>query len=322
MTISEASIDFIAGWCSGAVGVLTCQPIDTILTRFQAGPLVSASSTAARPPLTAAAAIQVQTQRLVNTGGMRALWRGSSAMIGAVPLQNALLMGGYGIGKQYSAAVDKESESAHGDGRKQPNAHVLMSVFVGGCVGGVVQSFLMSPVELVKVHQQVNSTRMAQAVGMDVLRGLVSSPQRSWRGLSATLLRDGVPHGVWFASYEYSKTVLGEHYQKGTTGQQLAVPLISGGIAATVAWGVGYPFDLIKTRMQASAVAENVDTTSGSHGSHPKGVIATAKELIAESNGRVVPGLYRGFGLKLARAIPASMIGFVAYEFVADQLRY
>ena len=26
------------------------------------------------------------------------------------------------------------------------------------------------------------------------------------RGLVATLLRDGIPHGVWFASYEYCKT--------------------------------------------------------------------------------------------------------------------
>ena len=56
-------------------------------------------------------------------------------MIGAVPVQNALLMTGYGAGKRWS------DDFGGGD-----NASKLMAVFVGGCVGGVLQSFVMSPV--------------------------------------------------------------------------------------------------------------------------------------------------------------------------------
>lgn len=41
----------------------------------------------------------------------------------------------------------------------------------------------------------------------------------------------------------------------------------------------------------------------------------TAKELMLEPG-----GLYRGFGLKLLRSVPASMIGFVVYEHVAQRL--
>jgi solute carrier family 25 carnitine/acylcarnitine transporter 20/29 len=48
---------------------------------------------------------------------------------------------------------------------------------------------------------------------------------------------------------------------------------------------------------------------------------ATALELVEEANGQVITGLYQGFGLKLVRAIPASMIGFTTYEYVAGQLR-
>jgi hypothetical protein len=47
----------------------------------------------------------------------------------------------------------------------------------------------------------------------------------------------------------------------------------------------------------------------------------TAKQLVAEADGRVFAGLYRGFGLKLVRAVPASMIGFTTYEWVASRLR-
>jgi solute carrier family 25 carnitine/acylcarnitine transporter 20/29 len=50
-------------------------------------------------------------------------------------------------------------------------------------------------------------------------------------------------------------------------------------------------------------------------------IMGTAKELIQEANGRVIAGLYKGFGLKLVRSVPASMIGFTTYEWVAEKLR-
>ena len=214
-------------------------------------------------------------------------------MITAVPMQNALLMGGYGIGKSWNEKTSAQDQA------------LLSNVFIGGCVGGLAQSFLMSPVELIKVQQQVR-LQSASSAGKEVLQGLVS-PSRSWRGLNATIMRDGVPHGVWFASYEWTKNKLAIQFE-GTSGEKMTVPLLSGAVAATVAWGVGYPFDIIKTRIQASG-----------HGSN-KGIYATAAEIVAESNGRF-SALYRGFGLKLVRSIPASMIGFTVYELVADQLK-
>ena len=68
--------------------------------------------------------------------------------------------------------------------------------------------------------------------------------------------------------------------------------------------GVGYPFDLIKTRIQA--------------GSGCGTILGTSKKLIQEANGSVFQGLYKGFGLKLVRSIPASMIGFTTYELVKE----
>lgn len=46
-----------------------------------------------------------------------------------------------------------------------------------------------------------------------------------------------------------------------------------------------------------------------------KGIWSTTQELLREPG-----GLYRGFGLKLVRAVPASMIGFCVYEQVSKQL--
>jgi solute carrier family 25 carnitine/acylcarnitine transporter 20/29 len=154
----------------------------------------------------------------------------------------------------------------------------------------------MSPVELVKVSQQTVGTK---------LRAALPSLHHPWRGLGATLLRDGIPHGVWFVSYEACKDVM--MAGNGTDAESsVQVPLVSGAVAATVAWAVGYPADLIKTRVQASQT--------------PLTIRQTAAQLIEESNGRVIPSLYRGFGMKLVRAIPASMIGFTVYEMVKKEI--
>jgi solute carrier family 25 (mitochondrial carnitine/acylcarnitine transporter), member 20/29 len=215
MPLSDTWIDVLAGWCSGGAAVVAIQPVDTVLTRLQAGQkqLVSARG-------------------LVEHVGVLSLWRGSSAMIGAVPLQNALLMGGYGMGKRWSTGME--------------NADTLSAIFVGGCVGGVLQSFLMSPVELIKVNQQVHTEQSALAAGKEVVRRTIVKQGAVWRGLTATLLRDGIPHGVWFLSYEVCKNNLEaataisnidkEDIIKTPQGKNWGIPLVSGAFAATVAW--------------------------------------------------------------------------------------
>ncbi len=156
--------------------------------------------------------------------------------------------------------------------------------------------------------QQVVGESVTSAT-RSVVGGIFSSTG-AWKGLGATLLRDGIPHGVWFASYEYAKTELTNYRNEGSEippeGNDIATPMLAGAFAATTAWGVGYPADLIKTRIQAG---------SGKHG-----IFDTARILVDEAGGRVVHGLYRGFSLKLFRAIPASAIGFLTYETVAKFL--
>lgn len=301
MSGEEAWVDFVSGWISGGVSVLAIQPIDTVLTRMQANAIVQPVGGGGEgmatkiDPRAVPCGTGVNIFRgMVSNFGIKSLWRGSSPMIGAVPVQNALLMTGYGAGKRWS-------DSSPGDGSSSDDGNKLLGVFIGGCTGGVLQSFIMSPVELVKVIQQVVG-QSAKSATASVVSGIFSSTG-AWKGLGATLLRDGIPHGVWFASYEYAKTELGnykvEKYGEMKVQNDIATPMLSGAFAATAAWGVGYPFDLIKTRIQAGT---------------GMGIVATAKMLIDESGGRVIHGLYKGFSLKLLRSIPASAIGFLTYE--------
>lgn len=134
----------------------------------------------------------------------------------------------------------------------------------------------------------------------------------------ATLLRDGVPHGVWFVAYEWSKRHLSELTEEAkseTTSSDSgcatkaavpswSVPVCAGAFAATVAWGVGYPADTIKTRIQSASLT----------GGRVPGVMETAATMVRETEGNVGKALYRGFGLKLLRTVPASAVAFFAYE--------
>ncbi len=303
--VSEFWLDLVAGWVSGAASVLAVQPVDTTLTRMQAvrlGPGVDAGARAV-------------FSKVIREGGTRALWRGTAPMTMVIPFQNALLFAGYGLGERWA----KQTENAERENKTYFSMNPLVSlyapVFAGGCLGGVAQSFAVTPFELVKIRQQngsfggVGSLAAARELTARLGGGVL------FRGLGATLLRDGVPHGVWFVAYEWSKRALenasGSRDARASQ-KTTAVPLAAGAFAAAAAWGIGYPFDLIKTRVQASALVSF--SANGLEKKTVPGVVQTARAMIAECDGSVIRGLYRGFSLKLLRAVPASAVAFFAYE--------
>ena len=207
--------------------------------------------------------------RVVSEGGARALWRGTTPMTLVIPAQNALLFAGYGAGERWarsradgSGASDTSASSSSSGAARSLN---LLPVFVGGCFGGVAQSFIVSPFELVKIKQQsagVGAASAAKEAAARLGSGVL------WRGLGATLLRDGLPHGVWFVAYEWSKTALEERFPpKDVNGKPAAfaaaTPLAAGAFAATAAWGVGYPFDAVKTRAGGGAAKPGIGSGAG-----------------------------------------------------------
>jgi len=282
----EGIDDFIAGWVSGVAGLALTQPVDFVLTRLQSGKVHS------------------------HHGSALGMFRGSLPLFATVPMNNAMLMYGYGVGKSVGEA------KGYGDS--------LMPVFLGGCVGGFVQSFLQSPVELLKVRLQLAAASHQQSTGaltLELLRAPKAAiaadaaaaavvPPLLSKGLYATLLRDVVPHGVWFSAYEWSKRTLERRAlaaQPVPTADppqlSVAAQLSAGAFAATAAWVVGYPADVIKTRCQMESGAASVGDA--------------VRAIHAEGGLRA---FYSGLGLKLLRAVPQSAAGFFVYEYMMGVL--
>jgi len=300
---NEFWVDLWAGWIAGAASVLAVQPVDTTLTRMQATRLAPGVDGSARAAL----------RMVLAEGGARALWRGAAPMTAVIPAQNALLFAGYGAGERWASRRTPKDGSAADASHSNQSSSSLLPVFCGGVVGGVLQSFVVSPFELVKIRQQASGGAVTLAVS--TLAGNLGRVGLATRGLGATLLRDGAPHGVWFAAYEWSKRrmaggcVSRDEHESGPTATSptatdAAVPVCAGAFAAAVAWGVGYPADLVKTRVQAQA-AKNLGAP---------GLAETCAAMLRESGGDVLRAFYRGFDLKLLRAVPASAVSFFAYE--------
>ncbi|CAM9337116.1 unnamed protein product, partial [Phaeothamnion confervicola] len=147
-----------------------------------------------------------------------------------------------------------------------------------------------------------------RSAGLSILSG-----GTFFKGLGATFGRDVIPHGVWFASWEASKRQFAAWEGVSEAHISAAAHLASGAVAATVAWLVGYPFDVIKTRMQAHGGGSGGDAAEFS-----LSMTGMARRMQAREG---VAVFYRGLGLKLARAIPQSAVGFYLYETVAKFLR-
>ena len=284
--MAENADDFIAGWASGVAGLALTQPVDFVLTRMQSGRVAASEAS------------------------VLGMFRGAMPLFATVPLNNAMLMYGYGVGKSVSESRGESS---------------LMPIFVGGCAGGFAQSFLQSPVELLKVRLQLAAAGQqpsTSALTLELLRpsaegaaaapAAVSVPPLLSRGLYATLLRDVVPHGVWFLSYDWAKKKLEQCTAAASPAtQELTEPhplgvveqLSAGAYAAVAAWVVGYPADVIKTRCQMEGGYASVNDA--------------ARSIYREGG---VRAFYNGLGLKLLRAVPQSAAGFFVYEYVMGVL--
>ena len=78
-----------------------------------------------------------------------------------------------------------------------------------------------------------------------------------YKGFWSMIFRDVPGWAAYFWLNQYLKDHLGvtEAEQQGThwSGLNLAKRLLIGGLAGCANWGIGYPYDVIKTRVQCTA---------------------------------------------------------------------
>ena len=81
---------------------------------------------------------------------------------------------------------------------------------------------------------------------------------------------------------------------------------MAGGVAGVVAWGIGYPMDSLKVRIQSGRCPE-------------RGLLRAIKWVHVNEG---LPMLFKGVHVQMLRAFPTTATGMIVFETVRDNLRH
>lgn len=264
------ALEFIGGWVGGAAGVLAGYPLDTVKVKIQ-------TSTPGTYRGTFDCLRQVAAKE-----GVKGLYRGMSSPLLGVAGINAITFG-------VNAQVLKNLSDPDSIG----------SVTLAGASAGLIQTAIVSPMELIKTQMQV--------CGQSDIGGAVSNilqkagVQGLFRGLAVTATREVPAFAAYFSSYELIVRNFGD-----STG----MILFGGGMAGVFSWIFTYPQDVIKSRLQADSFGDKQIYRGPRH----------CLQLSLQSEGPSC--LLRGIGSTVIRAFPMNAVTFGVYSFIMKKWGY
>ncbi|ODV95820.1 hypothetical protein PACTADRAFT_41384 [Pachysolen tannophilus NRRL Y-2460] len=280
------------GSISGALGKIVEYPFDTVKVRLQY------SQNLARPLFKSSWHCIKETYK--NEGFLNGFYKGLSSPMFGTSLEYACLF------FSYDAAQVFIHKNIRGDLNK-PLA--FYDKVIAGGISGIITSFILTPIELVKCQMQVNHLLQKNAINtnstMSILKLIKHIYKEQgllgfWKGQTSTLIRECGATAFWFGSYEYSLMT----FQKlNNRSENSSLELLVSGAIAGVAYNASFfPVDTVKSTVQTQqnfVHGDKVDYT---------GVI----KKIYSKNG--VRSFYSGLGITLLRAIPSNAIVFYIYE--------
>jgi len=275
----------LAGSVAGVVAIVVCHPLDTIRVRLQTSQKFSG-------------ALDCATQTVRNEGAL-ALYKGMAVPLMAQAVYKAVMFGAY-----------NGSQTLLKNFLKQPGGTTpvlaVHHLFVCGGVAGGVNSFVVTPVELIRNRLMVDYAAKKE---LRVFRGPVHcalSVIREkgvlglYRGLSPTLLRDIPGVGTWYASFELARRFLSANQWVG-----LSANLLAGACAGIGFWTVSLPFDRIKSIIQTDME------------SRYKNVFHCVRMTVRDEG---IFSLYKGWTVAFMRGIPGSAVTFSVFNYVIGLL--
>ena len=277
--------DFLAGTFGGIMGVMVSFPFDTLKVRMQTQP---------NPPIYKGMIHCGKT--MIADEGVKALYKGMLAPVSGAGAIKATLFAS-------RRAIQTFLISSH------PNTPLsIWELSIASCGAGFFASFVVTPVERVKVSLQASVNKSVASLGsFQCAKRLVATEgvfRGLFTGLTATVIREVPSYGVYFMSYEIGR----RYFFKLQDGQVLQGPkaAVLGAIAGVLCWLPVYPIDVVKSKIQAGK------------GTDYKGIWdCTVKTWRAEGNA----AFWRGMTPTLLRAIPCHAAVFAGYEFLMNIFR-
>jgi len=184
---------------------------------------------------------------------------------------------------------------------------------VAGALAGLSNGFVSGPVEHLRIRMQTQSSANPLYSGpFDAVKKIASQHgiQGIFKGQTATFMREGLGFSVYFLAYE--KLIQREMQTKGIRREDIPASntILYGAAAGYALWGVIYPIDVIKSRMQT-------DGFSSSTGRRYNTTLDCIKQ-VWRSEG--LAAFTRGLGPTLIRSPFANGATFLGFELAMRAL--
>ncbi|EJT97303.1 mitochondrial carrier, partial [Dacryopinax primogenitus] len=195
---------------------------------------------------------------------------------------------------------------------------ILTFFIAGGCAGAASRT-VVSPLERLKILQQVQPHQSGRALAYTgVWSGLVKMWQEEgfkgfMRGNGVNCVRIVPYSAVQFTSYEQLKTASSRLWftNNGQTKLDTPTRLCAGALAGITSVVTTYPLDLVRSRL--SIVSASLDSHSHAKDKIP-GIWGMTAKVYREEGG--IRGLYKGLVPTAVGVAPYVGINFAAYELL------
>eukprot|EP00002_Diphylleia_rotans_P031063 TRINITY_DN642_c0_g4_i1.p1 TRINITY_DN642_c0_g4~~TRINITY_DN642_c0_g4_i1.p1 ORF type:complete len:332 (+),score=46.81 TRINITY_DN642_c0_g4_i1:299-1294(+) len=277
--------------CAGVIARLVTHPMDTLRTLQQTytGPL-------SQQTLFHKTALRVCSQH-----GFRALYNGLSVALLVGSPASALYLSCYELFKhKLKERLLPSDDSAETD-KDRLFSRGATTHFIHWCAGigaEAVSGVLWVPVDIVKQRMQASPQRTLsmKEILIDLYR---TKGFRGWyTGYVATLATFGPFSGIYFMTYEFSKSC----HPQAAHGLGFYDHLLCGLVSGTIAASITCPLDVIKTRMQVLSGDQTV----------PQKIGPAIKTLFQQEGWS---GLMRGLFPRVAWIAPTAAITIATFEF-------
>lgn len=293
---SPNTADFIAGTAAGISGTLAGHPFDTLKVRLQIQKIMNF-----RTPLMSGGVSSPVIYKntldcaitIMREEGLRGLYKGVIPPTFLCSSLNSVAFGTYGF---ITRQISKKGEPT------------LKTIFLAGCGAGVTQNIIATPMELVKIRLQMQQGHqkpsfstynfLQSSSSLQCISQLLkkNGPRILYRGFFATLLRDIPGFATYFTSYEYLRRKWAKNQGQNSYSEPIQI-LLAGGLGGMISWVVSYPFDVVKSFIQAAPSKVTY--------------FEAVKEIYREGGYRAFA---RGLTPTLIRAFPVNAVMFASYE--------
>ncbi|CAI5702124.1 hypothetical protein KXD40_000495 [Peronospora effusa] len=248
-------------------------------------------------------------RRITTEEGVVALWKGAIPALSSSIIENSVLFSANGFANRAVLSMYTKQCVEH-------EKEYQLSILDEGCMGAFAGCFSATAItipENIKCKLQFQRGHLGEGCYYGPWDCLVKVGKEEglkglFRGYSALLLRDVPFSFFFFGSYQaFTSTVAKVLGKESKNDLNPLAILASGGLAGASSWGIMFPADVLKSRMQTASSTE------------PLSLRGAFRAVYSEFG---IHGFYRGWSAAVLRAFPANGSLFLGVEMTHRILRW